>query len=85
MLEISAAANNTDANEILGRMCHFVNSQWVTNEENCLDKIYFRLGSRARGKDLDSFPQCRTNIYFSVIYREFNYLDKSYVVAAKTV
>ena len=80
MLEISAAANDADVNEILDRTCYFVNSQWVTTEENCLDKIYFNVGSRGGGRDLDACPRCTINLCLSVIYREFNYLDKSYVV-----
>ena len=80
MLEISAAANDADVNEILGRTCYFVNSQWITTEENCLDKIYFKLRSRGGGRDLDACPRCKLNLCLSVIYREFNCLDMSYVV-----
>ena len=58
----------------------FVNSQWITTEENCLNKIYFSLGSRGGGTDLDACPRCKLNLCLSVIYREFNCLDKSYVV-----
>ena len=49
LLEISALANHTDVNEILSKTCHFVNSQWITSNENCLDKIYYSLGSKAEG------------------------------------
>ena len=62
-------------------MCHFVNSQWITTEEKCLDKIKYSLGSKAAGRDLDAYPQCKMNLCFIVIYREFNCLDKSDVLA----
>ena len=80
ILEISAAANDADVNDFLGRMCYFVNSQWISTEENCLDKIYFSLGSRGGVTDLDACPRCKLNLCLSVIYIEFNCLDRSYVV-----
>ena len=80
VLEISAVANDADVNEILGRTYYFVNSQWITTEENCLDKIYFKLRSRGGGRDLDACPRCKLNLCLSVIYREFNCLDKSDIV-----
>ena len=80
LLEISTVGNHANVNEILSRMCHFVNSQWITTEENCLDKIYYSLGSKAGSRDLDVCPQCKMNLCFSVIYREFNCLDKFYVL-----
>ena len=84
VLEISAAAAHTDANKVLSRTCHFVNLQWITTKENCLDKIYFRLSSKAGGRDLEFCPQCKINLGLSVVYREFNCLDKSYVLAKNT-
>ena len=81
LLEISTIGNHANVNEILSRTWHFVNSQWITTKENCLDKIYYSLGSKAGSRDLDVCPQCKMSLCFSVIYREFNCLDKSYVLA----
>ena len=81
LLKISTVGNHANVNEILSRTFHFVNSQWITTEENCLDKIYYSLGGKAGSRDLDVCPQCKMNLCFSVIYREFNCLDKSYVLA----
>ena len=68
--------------EILSRTCYFVNSQWITSEESCLDKIYFRVNSKAGCKDLPGYvcSQCQTKLYLSIIHKEFNCLDKSYVL-----
>ena len=81
LLETSTVGNHANVNKILSRMCHFVNSQWITTEEKCLDKIKYSLGSKAAGRDLDAYPQCKMNLCFIVIYREFNCLDKSDVLA----
>ena len=81
LLEISAVANHSDVREILSRTCYFVNSQWLTSEKNCFEKIYFRLISKAGGRDLEVCSQCQINLCLSVIYKEFNCLNKSYVLA----
>ena len=51
-------------------MCHFVNSQWITTEKKCLDKIKYSLGSKAAGRDLDACPQCKMNLYFILLFTE---------------
>ena len=51
-------------------MCHFVNLQWITTEEKCLDKIKYSLGSKAAGRDLDTYPQCKMNLCFILLFTE---------------
>ena len=85
VLEVTAAVNHSSVHEILSRTCYFINSQWITSEENCLDKIYFRVNSKAGCKDLLGYvwSQCQTKLHLSIIQKEFNCLDKSYVLMKK--
>ena len=84
-IHTAAAVNHTSEREILSRTCYFGNSQWITSEENCSDKIYFRLNSKAGGRDLPGYvySQCQTKLYLSIIHKEFNCLDKSYIFMKK--
>ena len=85
LLEITAAVHHSSVREILSRTCHFVNSQWITSEENCLDRIYFRLNSKVGGRDLLGYvcSKYQTKLCLSITHKEFNCLDKSYVLMEK--
>ena len=87
LLEITAATNCSSVREVLNRTCYFVNSQWITLEENCLDKIRFELNGRAGRKyeNILSYVcyQCQSKLCLMIIHKEFNYLDKSCIIKKK--
>ena len=86
LLEITAAVNYSSVLAILSRTCYFVNSQWITSEENCLDKIYFDLNGRTGrrcGDLLGVCSQCQTMLCLSIIHKEFNCLDKYFILTKK--
>ena len=86
LLEITAAVNDCSVREVLSKTFYFVNSQWNTLEENCLDKIHFEL-NRADKKYENILGyvcyQCQTKLCLKIIHREFNYLDQSYILPKK--
>ena len=77
----------------MSSICFFVNSQWLfTLEENCLEKIHFdkihfdmngRVGIKYEGILGNVCAQCQIKLRLKIIHREFDYLDKSYILTKK--
>ena len=85
VLEITSAGNCNKTRQTKNSTCYFINSQLLTAEENCLDKVHFWLNHRIKhGDTLDIVcEQCKPNLCALMIYKELNFLDKSYIITRK--
>ena len=67
--------------------CSLVNSQWLFTlalEENCLDGIGFGAARKKYEGNLHNVcAECKSKLCLRIIHREFNYLDKSYILTKK--
>ena len=60
---------------IFSKSCHFVNSGWLSTEKNCPDKFHYKVGGLT-----DICEECELKLCLKFVQRDFNYLDKSYII-----
>ena len=84
ILEITTAGNCNKVHKIMNSMCCFINSQLLA-EENCLDKVHFWLNHRIKYGDILDIVclQYKPKFCTTIIYKELNLLDKSYIITRK--
>ena len=75
ILEITGTANDLSLQEVFSKSCHFVNLWWLSTEKNCPDKFHYKVGSLT-----NICEECELKLCLKFIQRDFNYLDKSYII-----
>ena len=57
---------------------------YIGLHENCFDRIGFGIaGKKYEGSLRNVFAECKSKLFLKIIHREFNYLDKSYILTKK--
>ena len=87
MLQSTAAYNAVNVRKNLNSTCSFVNSQWLFTlalQENCLDRISLDTAEKKyEGSLRNACAECKSKLCLKIIRREFNYLNKSYILTKK--
>ena len=78
MFEITGVANDLILQEVFSKLCHFVIQGGYQQKKNCPDKFHYKVVGLT-----DICDECELKLCLKFIQRDFNYLDKSYIITKK--